>query len=480
MTALKSMFYVLTLSIILIMFADPALCISVSYGTNGVSSSSDYHLDTSTTLKDIGSLGDGTIYRTSQVSGSGNNELSVHTSANGASASSSVKSSGVLSATTSTITSGEVAVLSQGVAGSGDLTTGISGSSGSVTADQNAGVVNGVLSASQSLTTGDNVAAAGQNTQLTGDFGLLSGSALGSDNYMLVTGEGPAQNTVNANLISIADKDAAVRGHLGNPECEYLDSRSLDYVASERDSGVGTSTYFDRTDGSLSSFDVRAANLQTNAKTATTSSLPYIPPGNKNSYTDAYDFLGAKWAGTNPNIMLSLSNDATFAAKGLDRTKFKNALLTAKNTWDAATPSSLFSSAIGDTWNGPSLYPLGVKDNVNCVGWRDLGTGGVTGQTCFWTKEQGMLGKGTIVEADIAFNSKQNWVIGQSVAGKLEVGTIALHELGHLLGMAHPYYDGVHTHDPSEIMVQTNQRTNWVQTNLGVGDKKGIKLLYPG
>ena len=140
MTALKSMFYALTLSFILIMIINPSQGISVSYGANGVSSSSNYNLDISTTLNDMATLGDGTITRTSQMSGSGDNEYSIQTSAKGSMAGSAVKSIGLISATTSTIASGEVAGLSQDVAGSGDLRVAISGSSGSAAACQNARV----------------------------------------------------------------------------------------------------------------------------------------------------------------------------------------------------------------------------------------------------------------------------------------------------------------------------------------------------
>ncbi len=96
MTALKSMFYVATLSYILIAIVDPSQGISVSFGANGVSSSSNYHLDTSTTLNDMATLGDGTVTRTSQMIGSGDNEYSIQTSAKGSMAESSVKSIGAV------------------------------------------------------------------------------------------------------------------------------------------------------------------------------------------------------------------------------------------------------------------------------------------------------------------------------------------------------------------------------------------------
>jgi hypothetical protein len=121
MTALKSMYFLLTLSYILIAIVNPSQGISVSYGANGVSSYSNYHLDTSTTLNDMATLGAGTLSRTSQVSGSGDNEYSIKTSVKGSIAESAVKSNGKISATTLTTASGEVAGLSQGVAGSGDL-----------------------------------------------------------------------------------------------------------------------------------------------------------------------------------------------------------------------------------------------------------------------------------------------------------------------------------------------------------------------
>ena len=177
MTTLKRMAHVLTLSIFLIMLVNPVLGFSVSYGRDGASSSTNYNLDTSTALKDVGTLGNGMISRTSQVSGSGDNEISYQTSAKENNVNGAIKSSGVLSATTSTIASDEVAFLSQDVAGSGDLAAVVQGKSGSTSTEQMNAVLNGYASASMNTFAGKDISTSGQSTTISGDAGATSSSS---------------------------------------------------------------------------------------------------------------------------------------------------------------------------------------------------------------------------------------------------------------------------------------------------------------
>jgi hypothetical protein len=478
MTALKNMFYVLTLSYILIMFVNPALGISVSYGNNGVSSSSKYDLDISTTLDDVGILGDGTIYRTCQVSGSGDNEYSYQTSAKGSSAESAVKSSGVLSATTSTIASGEVAVLSQGVAGSGDLTAAISGSSGSVAADQNAGVVNGVLSTSQSLATNGDVVVASLNTQMTGDSGNIRSNALGQENIIQVSGDGVINGAINANLQAFASTRASVAGSVYDSENEILSQGDLQDVSSEENVGLSTSNLYYKNDLGITSFDTNAVNLKVSMVSAS-AFPPYIPP-DKDSMTTggAYKFMGYKWAyvdGYNPKIPLLV--DTSNKGIGISGTAFGSVIYNAAMTWDSVSPKQLFGSiqSVG------SVVPL-TRNTKNEVGWKDLGSSTTLAATKSWNAIGTVLtGSNSrlsptqwVTESDIAFNSNRiyTWTNQPRSSGSnpIDAQAVAVHELGHLLGMHHV------TYDRAEIMYSTYPLGTG--RSLGTGDKTGIKLLY--
>jgi hypothetical protein len=451
MAALKSMFYVLTLSCILVMFVNPSLGISVSYRADGASSSSNYHLDKSTALKDVGTLGEGTISRTNQVSGSGYNEYSYGTSATGSSAGSAVKSSGVLSATTSTIASGGVAVLDQCANGNGDLVATVSGSSDTITAGQSAGVANGALSTSQSLAANGEVVIAGQNTQMTGDVGSILSTATGQENHMDVFGEGDATDAITAKLQAIADSEASVAGYVSSGNDVVLGREAIEQVASESGSGLQVSRDYDAL-GVIANFGAMAINA------AAASAV--IPPSNDVA-TGGYKYSGYKWSGTNPLVKMIV--DTSNKGNGITGADFGTAMYNAASTWNSAR-SGLFGSfqsgVVGNT---------AIKNGKNEIGWSTTLASNTLGMTSCWSS------KGWAIEADVMVNRNLQWTKNARSDPKIspyDAQALGLHELGHVLGLADL------SKDNNEIMRQSVYRATKVGRTLGTGDKNGIKKLY--
>lgn len=268
MTALRIIFYLLTLSCVLIMFAIPCLCISVSYRADGAASSSNYHLDTSTTLNSVGRLGDGTISRASQVSGSGENEFSDQTSAKGSVAESTMISSGKLIATASTTASGEVADLSLDVAGSGDLTAAISGSSGSAAADQYAGTASGVLSTSQGVAAGSDKVVASQNTQINGDAAALESNAFSEKNHMAAQGGySGGDGGLNAQMISTSSDRAIVDGQASVAGTQCLRGEDFREIANDKSDRASVFTNGIALDNNKNLLDFGSSIVNVNAMT---------------------------------------------------------------------------------------------------------------------------------------------------------------------------------------------------------------------
>lgn len=527
MTTLKSIYFVLTLSYILITLINPSQGISVSYGANGVSSSSNYHLDTSTTLNDMATLGAGTLSRTSQVSGSGDNEYSIKTSAKGSIAESAVKSNGRISANTLTTASGEVAGLSQGVAGSGDLKVTLSGSSGSAAAEQNAGVANGVLSTSQSLATGSDRVVAGQNTQMRGDAATVESRALSEKNYMASKGGFSGGDVdLNAKLISASDDRAMVDGRvsvagiqcmgdgdfkkLANAESDGAiistnglvldkDEDLVDYGFSfanmniKPENTVGYGTLIGQSSPSRAGFGCAPRSIGPSDREQT------IAGGDPNNYVLFSEISNLYYPGSWPDdlyptfridetMQFSLQIDDNLRSTGLNPRKVLSQADLALGTWDRWTSKQLFKRTIPSTNSAVDAW-----DGKNVIGFYGFDYPGVASTTVYVTISGSDL---FVTESDISFSQRiwpgylgpdwGGWTTDYATANdrnnqKADFQTILLHELGHTIGLADLYLlpDDDPRHGNREIM---NGGDLWAdhiaQHNLGKGDITGLRRIY--
>lgn len=125
----------------------------------------------------------------------------------------------------------------------------------------------------------------------------------------------------------------------------------------------------------------------------------------------------------------------------------KKGLLAAMKTWELAVGRTLFSyegthQATGD--NFPDLYSS-LTDLVNGhyldLDWAKTKKSRFVLATTIWDNDPSDLQ--TIIKADIRYN-EQHYVIGDSFSATAEgnrevvdMQTLAIHELGHLLGLAH-------------------------------------------
>jgi hypothetical protein len=139
-------------------------------------------------------------------------------------------------------------------------------------------------------------------------------------------------------------------------------------------------------------------------------------------------------------IQFRIGNDLTQEqVKGLQR---------AMNTWESAVGRKLFSfvgihqGITGDSF--PDLYSS-LNDRINGhyldEHWSKTGKPSIVLATTIWDNDPDHQDK--ILTADIRFNSDY-YNIGDSLSGKnatnkemVDMQTLALHELGHLLGLAH-------------------------------------------
>ena len=80
---------------------------------------------------------------------------------------------------------------------------------------------------------------------------------------------------------------------------------------------------------------------------------------------------------------------------------------------------------------------------------------------------------GELLEADIFFNSAFAWSTSAAgEAGRFDVETIALHEIGHILGLAHSNVNG--------SVMFPSVSSNFTKRALTQDDIDGVRSLYPG
>ncbi len=404
--------------------------------------------------------------------------------------SSEVNSVGKISVSASSSNSGQAASISQDVDGAGCLSLNMQSRQGGATAGQEAGVAYGALSGSQSLYAGKGQGTfASQRTEMEGQGGKVVSGALAKENVMLAEGGFSGQGSMSANLASEASERAVSRGFAAIDDVLVLSGDSFNAVSSMRESAMmGMSGLRMVRDGSdIGRFDVSVLNFDlAGAKKKATSTLS-ATTATGGSYS-SYKLTGYRWNGLDPKIQLYLNPTGTPA--GLTSTSSKNAISAAANTWDDAVAGNIFAdknTVIVDK-NKVVDAPFTNKpkrDGYNVHGWKKFGNSFIA-LNRWWTNGVKVDGYYSITESDTWYNLDYKWTTSLTTAdktGKLDLQSVALHELGHCIGMGDIYsttYGGSLPPDDERTkdFEQTMNLYNGPQRKLGSGDIKGAQILY--
>ncbi len=464
----------------------PVSGIQVSCSTGDVSSTESFDLDDSTSLHEQLDLNRGSIYQDRQASGAGKNSLTHSISGNGYSLQNDIANEGAFGVSTSSAATAEAASLSQDVSGAGSLNLALSGTQGSREAGQDAGIEFGALSSAQSLYVGQDAAIARQSSAMAGQEGYLGTGAFSESNAMLAAGSFQGAGILQAQLSSTATERAAAGGEASLDGVTWLNDDTFQAVSLES-IGMGMAGQRVVGDG-VGTFEMSVLNLgqgepaakesgqayQTAAQTAGGSSSSYLLTGYRlNSATPVQLYL----------------NPAN-APSGMTDASSRDAIAAGANTWDDNVASNIYadgSAVIVDSSKvvDNPLSSTPKRDGYNVNAWWGLGSN-YLGLCRWWTNGVAADGYYSIIEADVWYSRDKSWTTDWNTAvstGKIDLQSVAVHELGHGIGMGDIYsstYGG--TLDPSDPRTkdfdQVMNLYNGPQRLLGNGDLTGVQKLY--
>ena len=180
--------------------------------------------------------------------------------------------------------------------------------------------------------------------------------------------------------------------------------------------------------------------------------------------------MGIRWNTRDPQLKFVVKNDACMAAEGLSAIAVQKAITDAATTWDDATNQNLFADS-----NTVTLDPWVPGDGYNgknTVNFKPY-SGNCIAYTRSWFSMAKVDGYYSTKESDLTFNTGYTWRTDGSYSG-IDVQSVALHELGHTLGLNDLYNKAAFVNDKRQVM---NSYTG-VKRTLGNGDKTGLWILY--
>ncbi len=174
----------------------------------------------------------------------------------------------------------------------------------------------------------------------------------------------------------------------------------------------------------------------------------------------SYKFIGPKWPGANPVVQYWINEQGS--PEVLDEVDH---IVKSFKVWDQVPTSTLETKYLGMTAANSC-----AKDNINLLKWakgRDWTLGqGVIAAAYIWYKSD------VIQEFDILFNDQHFSWSTSGEANKMDVGHIATHEVGHVLGLDHSSVSGA-------VMWPTARPGDLSNRKLHSDDSAGLSALYP-
>lgn len=140
--------------------------------------------------------------------------------------------------------------------------------------------------------------------------------------------------------------------------------------------------------------------------------------------------------------------------------------------WESAAGRDIFGAPT--TTADPVTVDRDRPDGRNEVVFGAVEASNVVAVTVLWGRFSGSSDRREITEWDMAFDAEEyDWSL-TGAADALDFDSVATHELGHALGLAHPPADCTR-----ETMYEFTEPGTTAARTLEAGDRAGLAALYP-
>jgi len=320
------------------------------------------------------------------------------------------------------------------------------------------------------------------DSQMAGKDAMLdlAAESQGNDRYVIAGFSGDLSDE-NDGLDASLTMSAAGRSQIGGD----LSLLGVDGLGEDTsgDAAMVLNGLFVQSDGDLGRFGAVSLNVENQQNDPSSGdSDGTIVAGTYANYNDpsASVLTGWRWT-NNPSLQLYLKTDTNLAKEKLTSAQAKTAIASAAKTWEAQTSQDLFkdsistsSSVSADRYDKKSVHAFKYSSSDALAYSR----------TYYYTNKYTYDSLGNryyrAIESDVVYNTKWSWTVDPSdsrlypSSNTFDLQTVALHELGHTLGLGDTYLHSVYKYDMAQIMGYYND----VQRTLGAGDIKGIQALY--